>query len=195
MASYISQHGEIPPAETQAIAGFDVAEYGSDKNCLIFRYGGFVTPPITWGGMDPFESASRVAVECGDKSILRICTDSTGVGAGSPSALRDKKLPAVGVKVAEKATEKTEIGEFYQLRDQIWWACREWLRTDTGAMLPPDEHLIEELAIPTYEIVNGKIKIMKKITQRELLGRSPDRADALLLTFAPSGFFSESDLA
>ena len=61
-------------------------------------------------------------------------------------------------------------------------------------MLPPDEYLIEELATPTYEITNGKIKIMKKITQRELLGRSPDRGDAFVLTFAPSGFFSESDL-
>jgi hypothetical protein len=181
--SYVSQHGEIPPAETQAIAGFDVAEYGSDKNCLIFRYGGFVTRPITWGGMDPFESASKAAAQCEGKDLLRVCVDSTGVGAGVPGAMRDKKLPIASVKVATKATEKTEIGEFYQLRDQIWWACREWLRTDPGAMLPPDEHLIEELATPTYEIINGKIKVMKKDTQRELLGRSPDKADALVLTF------------
>jgi hypothetical protein len=29
-------------------------------------------------------------------------------------------------------------------------------------MLPPDEQLIEELATPTYEVVNGKIQVMKK---------------------------------
>jgi hypothetical protein len=50
-------------------------------------------------------------------------------------------------------------------------------------MLPPDEQLIEELQTPTYEVPSGKIKVMKKETMRELLKKSPDRADALCLTF------------
>ena len=87
------------------------------------------------------------------------------------------------VKVASSPTEKTELGEFQILRDQLWWACREWLRTDPGAMLPPDEMMIEELQTPTYEVANGKIRVMKKETMRELLKRSPDRADSLCLTF------------
>jgi hypothetical protein len=61
-------------------------------------------------------------------------------------------------------------------------------------MLPPDELLIEELCTPTYEIQNGKIRIMKKQTMRELLKRSPDRADALCLTFATGGFFEDCNL-
>jgi len=40
------------------------------------------------------------------------------------------------------------------------------------AMLPPSEELIEELTVPTYEIENGKIRVMKKDTMRELLGRA-----------------------
>lgn len=84
---------------------------------------------------------------------------------------------------ASSPTRKTEIGEFALLRDQLWWLCREWLRTDPGAMLPPDEMLIEELTVPTYAVYNGKIKVIKKDTMRELLKRSPDRADALCLTF------------
>ncbi len=89
---------------------------------------------------------------------------------------------------------KTEAGEFHRLRDQLWWTVREWLRTDPGAMLPPDESLIEELSIPTYEIKDGKIKIMSKDVMRELLGRSPDRCDALCLTFSPSNFFSNCSM-
>jgi hypothetical protein len=50
-------------------------------------------------------------------------------------------------------------------------------------MLPPDELLLEELQTPTYEVHNGKIRVMKKDTLRELLKRSTDRADALCLTF------------
>ena len=62
-------------------------------------------------------------------------------------------------------------------------------------MLPPDELLIEELQTPTYEVDNGKIKVMKKKTMRELLKRSPDRADGLCLTFARGGFFAGCDLS
>jgi hypothetical protein len=47
-------------------------------------------------------------------------------------------------------------------------------------MLPPDELL---------EVRNGKVRIMNKQTMRELLKRSPDRADALCLTFAENGGF------
>jgi len=46
-----------------------------------------------------------------------------------------------------------------------------------------DEFLIEELQTPTYETRKGKIRIMRKDIMRELLKRSPDRADALCLTF------------
>jgi len=88
------------------------------------------------------------------------------------------------IMVASKPTEKTEMGEFGVLRDQLWWAVREWLRTDKGAMLPPNERLIEELSIPEYQIRNGKIKIMDKDQMRKELGRSPDDADALCLTFS-----------
>jgi hypothetical protein len=104
--------------------------------------------------------------------------------------------------VSESPTQKTDHGEFTQLRDQLWWACREWLRLDPSAMLPPDAELIEELSVPTYEIIKGKIKIMpktstgkqKKISMKELLKRSPDKAEALIMTFYRGGFFEGCDL-
>ena len=61
-------------------------------------------------------------------------------------------------------------------------------------MLPPDEMLVEELATPTYEVTNGKVRVMKKDVMRDLLKRSPDRADGLCLTFARGGFFAGCDL-
>ena len=57
------------------------------------------------------------------------------------------------------------------------------VRIDPGAMLPTDEMLLEELQTPTYEVANGKVRVMKKDVMRELLKRSSDRADALCLTF------------
>ena len=191
---YVSEHGEIHPQHTSAVMGLDVGEFGTDANVSCFRYGGYVEHLIAWSGVDTIKTGDRATAEYKGRDVSRANIDATGIGAGVAPHMQRGGCSAHPVKVASSPTEKTELGEFYILRDQLWWACREWLRTDTGAMLPPDELLIEELRTPTYEVVNGKIRVMKKRTMRELLKRSPDRADALCLTFCSGGFFADCDL-
>ena len=192
---YVSQNGEVPPKGTFAVMGQDVGEFGSDSNVACFRYGGFVEQFVVWGGVDTLISGDRAVAEYKCRKVLNANVDGTGVGAGVAPHMQKSGCSAISVKVASKPTQTTEMGEFYILRDQLWWACREWLRADSGAMLPPDEMLCEELQTPTYEIQNGKIRVMKKDTMRELLKRSPDRADALCLTFYDGSFFSDCDLS
>lgn len=180
---YVAQHGEIPPSGALAKMGLDVGEFGTDANVACFRYGGFVERLISWSGVDTIVTGDRAVSEYQGRDVLRACVDATGVGTGVAPQMARKGCTAFGVKVASSPTEETEMAEFHRLRDQLWWACREWLRTDQGAMLPPDEILIEDLVTPTYEVRGGKVKIMDKLTMRELLKRSPDRADALCLTF------------
>ena len=180
---YVAENGETPPKGTSALMGQDVGEFGSDSNVACFRYGGFVEQFVVWGGVDTVKTSDRAVSEYEARTVSRVNVDATGVGAGVAPHMKRSGCNAIPVKVASSPTETTELGEFQILRDQLWWACREWLRTDPGAMLPPDEQLIEELQTPTYEIQNGKIRVMKKVTMRELLKRSPDRADALCLTF------------
>jgi hypothetical protein len=193
--SYVSEHGEKPPQGIYATCGLDVGEFGTDANVMCFRFGNYIERMIAWNGVDTIVTADRAKIEYKKRPISIINTDATGVGAGVSPYLQRNGCPANPVKVASSPTQTTEQGEFYRLRDQLWWSCREWLRTDPGAMLPPDEMLFEELQVPTYEVANGKIRVMKKDTMRELLKRSPDRADALCLTFTPSGFFTECDLS
>lgn len=181
--AYVSEHGESPPKDTSAVMGLDVGEFGSDANVSCFRYGGFVEQLIAWSGVDTTVTADRAVVEYESRRVLYVNVDATGVGAGVGPQMRRSGCSANSVKVASKPTEESELGEFGILRDQLWWSCREWLRTDPGAMLPPDEQLLEELHTPTYEVKNGRVRVMDKATMRELLKRSPDRADALCLTF------------
>jgi hypothetical protein len=143
--------------------------------------------------VDTVATGDRATDEYKTRNVLRVNVDATGVGAGVAPHMQRDGCSANPVKVASSPTERTELGEFKILRDQLWWACREWLRTDPGAMLPPDEMLIEDLQTPTYEVQNGKIRVMKKDVMRDLLKRSPDRADALCLTFSSSGFFDGCD--
>jgi hypothetical protein len=191
--AYVSENGERPSGLQRPIGGLDVAEFGADSNCLIFRSAGYVSRPITWSGMDLSETARNAAEIAKEHRAIRIMVDSIGVGAAVPGMISKLGMPAIGVKSSEKATEQIEIGKFNRLRDQLWWTVREWLTMDPGSMLPPDEGLIEELSIPTYEVKDGKIKVMAKDVMRQLLGRSPDGADALVLTFKPAGLFSKAE--
>jgi hypothetical protein len=192
--SYAARYGDSPPHAVQPIMGVDVAEMGVDGNTACFRYGGYVAPLLSWKGVDPDTSTTK-ALELYRERNARICmVDGTGVGSSvAPSMSRrgrdDKNtVRAISVKVAGKPSKqiKSELGEFYMLRDQLWWAVREWLRTDSNAMLPPDRLLLQELSTPLYSVKeNGKIKVSTKDDMRESLRRSPDRADALCLTFLP----------
>jgi len=191
---YVAANGELPPAYTPGVMGQDVAEFGSDSNVICKRYGGFVPQLIAWQGIDVISSGDRGIIEAKEGN-LRVNVDATGLGSGVAPHMRRAGVSATGVMVAEGGTETTELGDFKILRDQLLWAVREWLRVDPGAMLPPDEALVEELSILTYKVENGKIRVMNNDTIRELLKRSQDRGVALYLTFYDGGFFAGSDLS
>jgi len=193
---YVAQYGKIPPVGVPGIVGVDCAEMGDDYNAICARYGGYMTDftpgTDTWNGIDTIETGSKATDWYNShQNISSAYVDGTGVGAGVAPHMYRLGCSAISVKAAASPTYKTELGEFGILRDQLWWQVREWLRTDSSAMIPPDEELIEELTTPTYEIQNGKIKVMSQDDIKEVLGRSPNKADALRHTFAgvTGGFF------
>jgi phage terminase large subunit len=189
--AYVAQYGETPPKGVTPRVGFDVADMGKDMNQLCKRYGGWVAPLIGWQGVDAdmsaIKAAEYLAPLAANPANIAVFVDATGVGAGvAPRLTRLKFSKAASVMVASSPTYDTEMGKFFQLRDQLWWSTREWLRTDTGAMLPPDDELLQELRTPLYSVAEKEIRVTKKDIMKEMLGRSPDRAESLILTFAPN---------
>jgi len=183
--------GDRPPSGYRPTHGQDVAEMGQDSNVACFRYGGWVAPLIAWGGVDVLVTGDKAAQLAEERHAQESEVDATGVGSGvAPQMGRYWALSgykdgvARAIKVAASPTTVVEEGEFHLLRDQLAWACREWLRTDPSAMLPPDEELADDLCAFHYRIRRGKIEVSDKDSLRRLLKRSPDKADALFLTFA-----------
>lgn len=192
---YVVQYGEVPPQFTKAKVGADIAEMGLDSTVLCFRYGGYVAPFKSWGQCEIHETEDKIRGHCKGKDIARILVDGTGLGAGVSGHLQGMNLPAVKVMVASRPTEDCELAAFDKLNDQLAWSVRVWLSGDT-AMLPPEELLLEELTAYTYRVDDdGKLRVSKKSVIKDLLKRSPDRFDALKLTFYDSGAFSEYDLS
>lgn len=65
----------------------------------------------------------------------------------------------------------------------MWDSMRKWLQQ--GGAIPDDYELTKELAAVTYTYDGqGRLKLESKEVIRERVGFSPDRADALALTFA-----------
>lgn len=179
-AEGIEPHGPV-------IWGVDVAGDGTDRSVLVRRQGSVVFKPTAWQGYDTQQVASAVRATF-DKTPkhLRpqaICVDAIGIGKGTYDALINMGLPARKIIVARSPTKEPE--RFCKLRDQLWFACREWFE-EGGKSIPNDNDLITELCLPTYEYQNGRVKVEDKKSIRKRGRKSPDVADAFCLTFAVS---------
>jgi hypothetical protein len=195
---WVQMNGERPPAGAPGRLGLDVAEFGTDYNVCYLRYGGFVARPSRWNGVDPIVTGDKALMlwnraREGGMAVDMCFVDGTGPGSGTAPymARKQRGVRCISVKVSDapSPTIKSSLGEFYQKRDQLWWACREWLRTDPTAMLPPAPLLLEELRIPNYWVDDkGRVRITSKEGEnglRNILKRSPNDAEALVLTFDP----------
>lgn len=184
---------DVALVDSVVVWGLDVARFGDDRTALAKRRGNHLLETIKfWTKADTTQNIGRVVNEFNEtpKSLRPdiIYVDAIGYGAGVCDGLCERGLPAYGINVAEVPA----VGEkFMRLRDELWWSGREWFRT-MQVKMPRDDRLIGELTLPTYSFTSGgKIKAeskdeVKKRTSRGAgdLGRSPDLADAFLLTFA-----------
>jgi hypothetical protein len=119
--------------------------------------------------------------------------DVIGVGAGVFDLLkREKEVEAIAVNVGETAPCETYV----RVRDQIWYAVRDWLKD--GGKFKSDSKLEAELVAPTFSFdARSRIKVESKDeTKGKLLPvHSPDRADALCLAVynPPVAFVGSSE--
>jgi len=108
-----------------------------------------------------------------------INVDAIGMGAGVAHRLMELGLPARSINVSEIAGRPG----FPRLRDDAWWRGREWF-AKRDVNLADDQLLAAELARPTYDgTPGGKLQVeSKKKTRQRTKTKSPNRADAFLLT-------------
>ncbi len=178
---------EVEAIETvMPIWGLDVARMGGDRSALCKRRGNVVTEPIkTWRDKDLMQLCGIVLSEYEATPYpdrpSEIVIDSIGLGAGVVDRLVELDLPARGINVAESSS----MGQkFVRLRDELWWLGREWLEK-RDCLLPQQDDLTEELTLPRFVYTSaGKLKVESKDEMRKRGRKSPDVADAFLLTFA-----------
>ena len=161
------------------VLGVDVARFGDDASVLFYRRGLVAERPIVVRKLDNMALADRVVSE-----IVQRKPDAVFVDAGQGAGVIDR-VRQLGFEVTEIpfGSKPLHGNRYVNRRMEMWDNIREWLKT--GGALPPDEALKAELSSPTYSFNNaGLLQLEKKEDIKERLGRSPDLADALALTFA-----------
>jgi len=176
----------VDPLEIMPVWGVDIARHGSDRCALCKRRGNVITEPIKhWGDKDLMQTVGVIMAEYestpyGDRPS-EILVDSIGLGAGVVDRLVELDMPARGINVAESSSLSDR---YMRLRDELWFKCREWLE-QKDVSIPDQEELINEITNVRYEILSsGKFKVESKDQLKKRGLRSPDVADALMLTFA-----------
>lgn len=160
------------------ILGVDVARYGNDQTVFCERFGPVVTPMWAYRELNLMEVANRVAELHAKQPYDAIFVDQTGLGAGVVDRLRELGAPVIGVDFGSRALRKG----YANRRTEMYANLRDWL--PNGA-LPPDEDLRRDLLAPAYRFdAKGTLFLESKDDMRSRGLPSPDRADALVLTFA-----------
>lgn len=161
------------------IYGIDVARFGSDASVIFKRRGLVAFKPIVIRKFDNMALADRIAVEMAKEKPEAVFIDS-GAGQGVIDRLRQMRFDVVEVPFGAQAIDKEQ---FANRRMEMWWHMAQWIKQ--GGAIPPDPILQGDLGAPTYGYTPKGPKILEaKDKLKERIGRSPDLADALALTFA-----------
>ena len=115
--------------------------------------------------------------------------DGVGVGAGTVNELKRLGANITNIISSEAPVEIYDqrqtgnklVEEFDNLRSQMWWQMRSDLENPASDIcLPHDEILFADLMSPKWTIRNGKIVVQSKQEMKKLLGRSPNKGDAVV---------------
>ena len=83
-----------------------------------------------------------------------------------------------------ESRDVTGVLRFVNVRAYAYWRLRDMLDPERGEKiaLPPDQELLSDLTAPRWAMTMQGIKVEPKEDIVERLGRSPDCADALVLS-------------
>lgn len=199
------------PYHGPIVAGLDVADGGGCDNVLVIRQGPTVLAVHVRSQGNTTDTANWALDLARTAGVHVLHYDRPGPGAGiagtfaSRSRTRPLGLITNGVNVGATPTNTrwpnglTSREMFANLKSELWWTVRRrFERTyelvecgiqhplDELISIPNDPQLVAELSNVRYcQTEAGKILMEKKTELRARGVGSPDRADALMLAFAP----------
>lgn len=167
--------------------GVDVARFGSDETVIALRVADRIRLHETYVGKPTTETTGRLLalIRSLPGPALTVVIDDDGIGGGVTDQLReqvdrqhlDTLIEVVAFHGGERAYQEND---YPNRRSEMWFAMAGKLPT---LDLDPDDQLAADLTSPKYGYDSrGRRVVESKDFTKKRLGRSPDRADACLLT-------------
>lgn len=162
----------------QKRVGVDVARFGSDRTVLFPRQGLMSYRPVEMRNARTTDITARILL-AKEKwgSELEIIDDTGHWGHGVVDNLVSAGFDPVAIQFHSSSVDP----RYKNKRAEGWLKMADWVKK--GGALPKIPELIQELTSPTYTFSNGKFQLEDKDQIKARIGKSPDLADALALTF------------
>ncbi len=162
------------------ILGVDVARFGDDTTEIEMRQGKCVWRSRTLRKMDTMHVAGEIGLCIEKHDPDAVFVDVGGMGAGVVDRCKQLGFDVIPIDFGSSPIEEAR---FLNRRTEMWWKMAEWVRA--GGCIPDDSELRADLVAPTYKFTSdNRVQLEPKADIKKRLGRSPDKGDALCLTFA-----------
>lgn len=161
------------------LIGVDIARFGENSSTICIRQGRKVSAIDVLPKQDLMITAAYVADVIKRERPTQVFVDGSGIGAGVVDRLRQLNFGVMDVNGGNSSINP----RFLNKRAEMWWEMKEFI--EGLCELPVDVRLKEELTSVEYDYTDkGRIRLDRKTDIMEKYGFSPDKADALALTFA-----------
>jgi phage terminase large subunit len=165
------------------VAALDVARYGDDDSVFAVRQGNKVLETVTWGHRDSIYTAGRAARLIKEHRPVRTYVDVVGLGAGIYDILKKEIGGEFKVMEFDSGKPALDTERYLNRRAEGYWEFNQKL-TDQVLELPNSDNLKAQLADIRYTYnARGLLQIESKEDAKSRGSKSPDIADAVMMTF------------
>lgn len=167
--------------------GVDVARGGDDKTVFAPKWDNWYAPLLVFPGRETPDGQSVVSLLVAQnlKAVYNI--DVIGIGASVYDLAKTNMVAnPINFGAGSDDTDESGLFTFMNMRAACYWKFRQALdpKNETQLAIQPDSELEEELCAIRW-IPEGKtIRMQSKEEIKTKLGRSPDKADAIVLANA-----------
>lgn len=180
----------LGPADVEVngpwVVAVDAAHMGDDESIITKRRGLLTLPQLARKKIDGPELAALVEDECktleeagGIIGSIVIELDGPGVSAYDTLMRGRYADRVVGVHTGTKLSDDRN----YNIKAKMWRAALDYLKAG-GCSMPACPELKTQLASVRYLYKDGLLLMESKKEHKKRLGKSPDRADSWVLSFA-----------
>ena len=180
-----------PDTAPICVVGVDIAMFGDDSTCFCARVGKEVIDLKTFQkeGMLSICAKLKDYIDWLYKTYgfeqVYVFMDKGGVGSGHVELMRSYGYNVHGINFGSVCNEPLV---YKNKRSEMWGRMREWLDED-DAILPDDDDLKYDLTAPEFFYdLKQLLQLESKEDMKKRGVSSPDKADALALTFAEKVF-------